>query len=97
MGKPEPRRSQEVIRFPIQMTTARATPPQWGEMARVDRPHRPPTRGDPKLLPMSRAAELLGRSTRGTRCERPATPQAVSFQGFLGRFECCDNREAAAI
>jgi hypothetical protein len=59
------------------------------EQARLDRSHRPATRRDPELLPVSRAAEPLSRSARRTRCESPATPQAASMRD---RFGCCANR-----
>jgi len=58
------------------------------EEARLDRPHRPATRRDPELLPVSRAAEPLSRPACHTRCESPVTPQAASIQGgLLGRFK----------
>jgi hypothetical protein len=64
--------------------------------ARLDRPHRPAPRRNPELLPMSRATELLRRSTRRTRCECPGTPQAARLHGGLrSPFERPGNRPAA--
>jgi hypothetical protein len=63
------------------------------EQARLDRPHCPATRRDPKLLPVFRAAKLLSRSTGHTRRERPFTPKAALRQGaFRSRFERCGRR-----
>ena len=65
------------------------------EQARLDRPHCPATRRDPKLLPVFRAAKLLSRSTGHTRRERPFTPKAALRQGaFRSRFERCGRRPA---
>ena len=61
-----------------------------------DRPHRPATRRDPELLPVSRAAELLSRSACCAWRERPFAPQAVwVYDGFRGRFEHPGNRPTA--
>ena len=51
--------------------------------AHLDRPHRPATRRDPKLLPVPRTAELLNRSACRARREGPVTPQATSVAGGL--------------
>ena len=51
-----------------------------------------------RIVPVSRAAELLSRPTCRTRRENPITPQAASVPGRLQvQFECYGNREAAAI
>jgi hypothetical protein len=63
------------------------------QQTHLDRAHRPAARRDPELLPVSCAAELLSRSARHTRGERPVTPQAASIQReLLGRFEHPSNR-----
>src|SRR6516164_7324512 len=64
---------------------------------RLDRPHRPAARSDPKLLAVPPATELLSRSARGTWFESSATPQAASMQELLGRFEPCGNRPAIRV
>jgi len=69
------------------------------EQARLNRPHRPATRCDPELLPVSRAAELLSRSAGRTRRESPATPQAASAPGDGLRCQFADrgHRSAATV
>ena len=68
------------------------------EEARLDRPHRPATRRDPELLPVSRAAELLSRSACRPRIESPTTPQAASSDGGMrDRFERCGHRPTATF
>ncbi len=67
-------------------------------MPRLDRPHRPATRRDPELLPVSRAAELLNRSACCTRRERPATPQTADTEDKVRmRSECRARRSTAAV
>jgi hypothetical protein len=66
--------------------------------ARFDRPHRPATRRDPELLPVTRAAEFLGRSACRTWGECPSTPQAAPIHcGLRGRFEHPGHRPATTV